>query len=176
MDIVLRTERLVLRPLSIEDLDTTHAYASDLNITRHMVYLPNENKEETAQFLQRAASEWVKENPSFYEFAITLDGAHIGAVSVYVENSEGELGWILHAAHHGKGYATEAAKAVMDFAIRELKLTHIIAHCDQQNTASCRVMEKLGMRAERADGIRRNRASLEDSKEFAYGLHVAPAR
>ena len=168
---MLQTERLVLRPLAVTDLETTHTYASDPENTQYMIYLPNQNKEETAQFLQRASSEWLKDEPSFYEFAITLDGAHIGAASIHIDE-ECELGWILHKAYHGHGYATEAAKVVLDFAVQTRGAKRVIAHCDQENIASQRVMEKLGMTLAHSNGIRRNRASNVDSFECKYALDI----
>ena len=61
----LKTKRLVLRPLGTEDLQTVHAYASDLENTKWMQNLPNETIEETLAFLKSAEAEWQREHPSF---------------------------------------------------------------------------------------------------------------
>ena len=91
-----KTSRLTLRPLSTSDLTTTHEYASDLDVTKYMYYLPNHTVAETLQFLQWCEDEWSKERPDDYEFAICLDGKHIGAVSLSrVDVEVYELGWIL---------------------------------------------------------------------------------
>ena len=74
----LRTKRLVLRPLTAEDLQTVHAYASDLENTKWMQHLPNETIEETLAFLKSAEAEWQKEAPSFYEFAVLWEGRQMG--------------------------------------------------------------------------------------------------
>ncbi|WP_282433306.1 GNAT family N-acetyltransferase [Desulfosporosinus sp. FKA] len=73
MSFVLKTERLVLRPLDIEDLDTVHEYASDVENTKYMIHLPNDTIEETSHFLTRITNEWKKDQLKFYEFAITLE-------------------------------------------------------------------------------------------------------
>ena len=78
----LKTERLVLRPLIMDDLETTHAYAGDAENCRSMLFLPNETLEESAAFLRSVEEEWRKPQPQSYEFAILLGGKHIGAVSV----------------------------------------------------------------------------------------------
>ena len=102
---------------------------------------------DTAAFLAGVEAEWKKEAPSFYEFALTLDGVQFGAVGLYLNDSrtEGELGWILDRRYQGKGYALEGAKAVVDFAFRRLGLPTLIAHCDTRNAPSFRLMERLGM-------------------------------
>ena len=60
----------------------------------------------------------------------------------------GELGWTVHPAHQGRGYATEGARAFMRLGFERLDLHRITASCDARNEASVRVMERLGMRRE----------------------------
>lgn len=172
MFIELKTNRLILRPLNIEDLDTVHAYASDVENTKYMIYLPNDTIEETSRFLTRVTNEWQKDEPSFYEFAITLDGKQIGAVSVSLneQRTEGELGWILNKNYWGKGYATEAAMAVKDFTINELKISILIAHCDYRNTASWNVMKKIGLTLVKDNGVRQYPKTAETARELMYSF------
>ena len=103
----LFTQRLLLVPLGPKYLMSTHQYSSDPDNARYMVHLPNTTMQETESFLQSVQTEWEKSKPDFYEFAILLGEEHIGAVSIYidVENSEGELGWIIRKDRWGKGYA-----------------------------------------------------------------------
>lgn len=170
----IRTERLTLRPLEMSDLETTHQYARDIDNTQFMIFLPNRTIQETNQFLQRVVDEWRKDVPSFYEFAIIHQTKHIGAVSVWLDESgqEGELGWILHKAHQGKGYASEAARAILDFAVHRLKVKKVVAHCDARNLPSCRVMQKIGLSLERDDGVRRYKDSEEEVPELMYSFVV----
>lgn len=67
---IIKTERLLLRPLCLKDLKTVHAYASDLENTQYMLFLPNETEQETAAFLSSVEQEWAKEHPECFEFAI----------------------------------------------------------------------------------------------------------
>jgi len=156
--------------LRLRDLKTTHAYASDPENTRYMIYLPNRTKRETKQFLKRVTGEWKKEDRLCYEFAITLEGRHIGAVSLHLDETrrKGYMGWILHKAYQGRGYATEAARAVVSFAWDTLGTKKITAFCDFRNQASVRVMEKLGMTLESSDGTRCYRGSEEAVQELKY--------
>lgn len=99
---------------------------------------------------------------------------HIGAVSIYIykENAEGELGWIISKKYWGNGYASEAAREVINFAIQELKVVKFIAHCDSENVSSFRVMDKLGMPLVNKTKGRKNKSSNEDSVELMYLLEL----
>ncbi len=170
----IHTKRLFLKPLGPQYLISTHKYASDFDNTKYMVHLPNTDISETESFLKRVQAEWEKCNPEFFEFAILLDNKHIGAVSIYINNdsAEGELGWIISKDYWGNGYAAEAASAIINFAIQELKIRKFIAHCDSENVSSSRVMEKLGFSlVERANG-RKNKSSDEDREELMYSLEI----
>lgn len=171
---VLETERLILRPLELNDLETAHAYAGDLTNTKYMVYLPNHTLQETEEFLQEVVIEWEKDKPQFYEFAVILDDKHIGAVSIYLDDNReiGELGWIINKIYQGNGYATEAAKAVMNFTVDQLKVKKIVAHCDYRNEQSIHVMRKVGLSLERDDGARHYKDSDEDIKDLVYSLEI----
>jgi ribosomal-protein-alanine N-acetyltransferase len=59
-----------------------------------------------------------------------------------------EIGWVIARRHQGRGYATEAARALIDFAFSTVRRHRLIATCQPENVASWRVMEKLGMRRE----------------------------
>ena len=168
----IKTERLVLRPFEMDDLDTTHAYASDGTMNQYMLYLPNSSIDGTRRFLQGAVAQWSKDKPQVYEFAVVLDGKHIGAVSAALneDGREAEIGWIIHKDYHSRGFATEAAKAVMDFTFDALKAKKIVAHCDYRNAASIKIMEKIGLTLERDDGLRRNKGCDEDVQELMYSM------
>ena len=164
------SERLVLRPLGPEYLESTHVYVSDPENTRLMMFLPNESLEETADYLRCCAEEWAKPEPAIYEFAVLLNGAHIGHVTLELNGTRdtAELAWILHPAHHGRGYAVEAARAMMTYARESLGITRFIAHCDSENAASQAVMRKLGLVLTDATGTRKNRGSDDLRREYLY--------
>ncbi|MGN0299441.1 MAG: GNAT family N-acetyltransferase [Lachnospiraceae bacterium] len=175
MYIELQTERLVLKPLGLQYLESVHSYASDIENTRYMLHLPNTSIEETAAFLRGADMEWNKNQPEFYEFAVFYENHPIGAVSIYLEDDvkTGELGWILDKKYWNKGIVTEAARELISFSVRRCGITHFIAHCDTENLASCCVMEKLGMRRTGEYGGRKNKASSEERREYQYELYAS---
>ena len=168
----LKTERLLLRPLGTEYLESTHEYASDIENTKYMLFLPNESIEETRSFLLDCEQEWKKETPSYLEFALLLDGVHIGAVGIYMneEYDTIELGWILHKKYHNLGLTTEAAREIIDWAMDTLGIEYFIAHCDAENMASQAVMKKLGLAKVSVTGGRKNKASDEERQECLYEM------
>lgn len=141
----LRTERLILRPLCVQDIDTYKAYAMDAETCRYMLFLPHKTEKESLAELQSCEANWQKEPIAGYEMAVMLEGRHIGSVSLIPADGKAVMGWILNKACHGRGYAYEAARALMDHAVNVLGYTCIAAYCDARNLPSQKVMKKLGM-------------------------------
>lgn len=168
------TKRLLLVPLGPQYLISTHNYACDFDNTKYMVHLPNTDISETENFLARVQAEWQKSSPQFYEFAILLNNEHIGAVSIYINNdkTEGELGWIISKKYWGNGYAVEAAREIINFAVQEFNIRKFIAHCDSENISSYKVMEKIGMKLSGRTKGRRNKYSNEDREDLMYSLEI----
>lgn len=97
---------------------------------------------------------------------------HIGAVSIHSENGIGELGWIVNEKYWENGFAYEAAEALVTYFIDNMETTHFIAHCDTENAASYKVMEKLGMVRTGKWGGRRNKSASHDTFEYQYELII----
>lgn len=164
------TQRLVLTPLGTDHLSTANAYCLDRENAKYMCHLPKRDPEETLAFLKNVEVEWDKERPMFYEFAMIYQDRHIGAVSVYFENGIGELGWIVNKQYWGNGFAYEAADAVIRYFAANMGTTHFMAHCDTENIASRKLMEKLGMTRTGTNAGRRNRSASRESLEYQYEL------
>jgi len=160
----IQTQRLLLRPFQYSDLDSVHLYASNPEITEYMLFGPN-TYEETSNFVHLIIDTWYKEIPMrHYEMVVEKDGAILGAVSIHLSEDleEGEMGWISHQGYWGHGYITEAAQALKEFAIIELKVKRIVAHCDSRNIGSIRVMEKIGLeKVSLTKNVRKDRKTLE---------------
>lgn len=147
--LTLKTERLALRPLTTADFDAVHSYASVPENVIYMIWGPN-SAEDTRAFLELCEASWKEEPVRKYEFAITLEGRVIGACGLYLrdEDRQGEMGWILHRDYWRRGYAAEAAGALLRYGFETLKLHRITANCNAANYGSFKVMEKIGMRRE----------------------------
>ena len=164
----LKTQRLTLIPLDTTHFRDFHSYAADPDNTRMMLFMPMESEEDSMQYLAEREAQWHAEKQLIYEFAVMLDGVHIGCVSLDVLPEHcGELGWILRRQYWGNGYAPEAAGALIRLAA-EIGIRRLIAHCDSENTASRHVMEKLGMELNSITSGRKNRGSEEVRQECLY--------
>lgn len=167
---MIYTERLLLRPLMLSDLNAVHEYASDGESTKYMMFLPHLTIGETEKFLRRVQEEWQKPNPSFYEWGVESDGVLVGSVSLYLDSSftQGEIGWIVGKKYRNLGYATEAAKAVLSFSRERLHLHKVVAQCDSRNAASEKVMKKIGMTLFDDKGTRTYVRRGETAGELTY--------
>lgn len=160
----MHTKRLTIRPFKYEDINDVHEYASNPEITKYMLFGPN-TYEDSMNFVHLIIDTWYKEIPlKHYEMIVELQGHVIGAVSIHLTDdlTEGEMGWILKKEYWNQGYITEAAKALKEFAIMELKVKRITAHCDSRNIASMKVMEKIGLKKHSlTNNVRRDKKSGE---------------
>ncbi|OZV82213.1 GNAT family N-acetyltransferase [Micromonospora echinospora] len=148
----LRTPRLLLRDFRAEDQPAVHAYASDPDVTRYTEWGPD-TLNDTAAFLVQAVRDAQVLPRTRFALAVIRrdDEVLIGSVELRVTNEvhrRGEMGYVLARPHWGHGLATEAAAAVLRLGLDTLGLHKITATCDPDNTASARVLAKIGMRRE----------------------------
>jgi RimJ/RimL family protein N-acetyltransferase len=152
---VLSTERLVLRRWRPEDLGPYAEMCTDPKVMRWIGNGGVRTREECAKAI--AAFERAWDDRSFGLFAMELQasGRFIGFVGLSVPAflpeilPSVEIGWRLAADQWGKGLATEGAHAALDFGFGRVGLTRIVSIHQVGNSASERIMEKLGMRFER---------------------------
>lgn len=132
----ITTERLTLRLMVDDDLDDVLAWMSDEAVTRYQLY-DVRTREQVQEHIDKVKdSRRLENDDDFVEFAIDLDGTVIGCIYFSlksVENETAELGWALTAAYQGKGYAFEAASAVMAIAFERMRLHRVIAELDPRN-------------------------------------------
>ena len=165
----IKTKRLTVRPIQAGDEKEVHEYAGDPTITM-MYFLPNETFEETAAFVRRNAEEWHSADQTCFEFAILLDGKIIGGCDCDLGHSEDRsyatLGWIIRRDCRNRGYASEAASALLAFAFENLGIDKVYAQCDIRNQASFRVMRRSGMKCVNDRGTRTYPRTGETSGEY----------
>ena len=150
-DLPIRTDRLVLRPLTEADVPALLAYRGDAEVCR---WLPFEPMDE-AEVRRRLRDHWsttVLTGPgSSLTLGIDVDGALVGDVVLFVKDRGArlaEVGWVLAPQHEGRGYATEAARVLLAVAFDGLRAHRVIARMDPDNTASAAVAARLCMRRE----------------------------
>ncbi len=142
---VIRTERLVLRERSLDDLELCIAMDEDPEV-RRFITLPMQGDMHRA-FIRGRMMHRYPEHLGYW--SVLADGKFVGWILLIPRELEGpeiEIGWRFVAEARGKGYATEASLAVLHHASTTAGLTRVIADIDQENVASQRVAAKLGMR------------------------------
>jgi len=137
---VLETKRLALRAPRLEDAKTVAALANDRRIAENTARIPHPYRISDAQsFISGAAK------AGEAVFLITRNRRAIGACGImYREDDTPELGYWLGVDHWGKGYATEALHALIDYAFADLNHEALQAGARVTNPASRRVLEKCG--------------------------------
>lgn len=141
----IKTNRLVIREFEIQDWQAVYEYTSNPDV---MKYIPEGvfNEEAAKKFVSENSGEKAKHYPVILQSENTVIG-HI-AFHQYFGDHTYEIGWVLNPKYYNNGYASEAAKAILDYGFNEMKLHRIIATCQPENIPSYRVMEKIGMRRE----------------------------
>jgi RimJ/RimL family protein N-acetyltransferase len=152
-DYPIRTPRLTLRPYRADDFDYLYDIQSRPEVTRYLLFGVRNRDEVRKSLRQRVAATELDDEGGSLILAVVLPetGAVIGDVVLFWrsrEHRQGEIGYIFHPDHGGKGYATEAAQVMLRLGFDELGLHRIIGRVDARNTASARVLERLGMRLE----------------------------
>lgn len=150
--IFLSTERLLLRDFVEDDWPAVLAYQNDPRYLRFYAWT-RRTPEDVQAFVARFIAQQEREPRLKFQLAITLPatGQLIGNAGIRIKTAgghEADIGYELDPQHWGQGYASEAARALVQFGFERLRLHRISAHCLAENTASARVLEKLGMRLE----------------------------
>jgi ribosomal-protein-alanine N-acetyltransferase len=153
MDMLLETNRIILRYFDGNDSEDLFEYLSDEEVVRYEPYYV---------YTKEAAQQEAKgraDNPSFIAVCLKDTGKLIG--NLYLEKIEPqrietyEIGYVFNRKYQGMGYATEATACLVDYIFSSLNAHRIIAHCNIKNSASWKLLERLGFRreAERIDNM-----------------------
>ncbi len=148
----LRTERLILREFTDHDWPDVLAYQTDPRYLRYYAWTERTPAAVRA-FVQTFLDQQQAQPRSKFQLAITLKSNQrlIGNCGLRMQSAdahEGDIGYELAPDCWGQGYATEAARAMVQFGFDELQLQRIWSWCIADNIGSVRVLEKLGMRCE----------------------------
>jgi RimJ/RimL family protein N-acetyltransferase len=145
---VIRTERLVLRPWSLDDTEDVCRYANDVEWSRYLRIAQPYSLEDARRFITTQILLNRHEHPSW---AIEHEARVVGGINLRLLSDLriGVLGYSIARAVWGRGLATEAARAIVGAAFEGCpKLAHVRAMVDARNLASLRVLEKIAMRRE----------------------------
>lgn len=153
----IRTDRLLLRPLTEADADDVYAYQSLPEVVRFLPWPVRDREESRGHTVKRAGFTRLADDKDAIILAVELVGPDgepgpvIGDMSIFLRsavNAQVAIGWVFHPTRQGRGYATEAARAVLDFVFTEVGAHRVYAEVDPLNTPSVALSQRLGMRLE----------------------------
>lgn len=143
---MLETDRLILRPFNDDDTDAVFGLRSDSEMMRFI--REPQPRDEAANWMKLVSSRWATERIGLCAVIEKASGDVIGWCGLWrlPETDEVEIGYAIAAKFWRKGLASEAAEKILAYGFGDLTLEKIVAVARPENTASRRVMEKLGMR------------------------------
>jgi RimJ/RimL family protein N-acetyltransferase len=171
-DYPLKTARLTLRPCVIGDLDALYDIQSRPEVTRYLLYGARDRGQVRKVLEDRIQADFLERDALDLAVVLPETGVLIGDVVLFLrsqEHRQGEIGYVFHPDYGGRGYATEAARALLGLGFEHYGLHRIVGRLDARNTASARVLERLGMRRE-AHFVRNEIVKGEWTDEVVYAM------
>ncbi len=144
---MLETDRIILRPITKEDAQPIFAMRSDPQVMR-FIRAAAAKLSEAENWVKLVSSRWADEKIGFCSLIEKQSGKFLGWCGLWrlEETGEIEVGYAITKEFWRRGYAAEAAEALLKYGFGTLNLNKIVAVARPENRASQRVMEKLGMR------------------------------
>lgn len=146
----LETERLLIRNFDENDIDDVFVFTSDPHILElTSIFDLMQSRDEVKLYIQSMIQDSHNGIPCYWAIQEKVSGRVVGLICIDIQSrTRGDVGYVVARDYWGRGIATEATKAVIDFGFKVLELKRIEALCDPRNVASARVLEKCGMRYE----------------------------
>ena len=144
---IIETDRMILRPLAVSDADDIFArWTSDERVSKYMRWCTHTSIEDTVEWLKIEEENIASDKTYTWAFTLKESGYIFGSGGLCYSEEEGafELGYNIMHKMWNQGYTTEAAKAILEFANRELGINKFVACHDVNNPASGAVMKKCG--------------------------------
>jgi RimJ/RimL family protein N-acetyltransferase len=159
--VLLETERLVGEPAAAEHRDVAVELFGDPRVAAWIWPAGRDGPgpvgprtpEQAEEILRRLVANWRVQGFGWWYLRDRASGGYVGDVALQRADVEGEavveIGWMLLPAHWGRGYATEAARAALTYGFETAGLEEIVSFTMVENTASRRMMERIGMAYDR---------------------------
>jgi RimJ/RimL family protein N-acetyltransferase len=143
---ILETERLIIRHLRADDLDSFYEICCDPEVMKYVGDGQPLSREQVQRWIQKSQENYAAHGLGCFALENKADGRLIGYCGlVNPDGREAEIVYVLERRHWRQGLAWEVAKAMLDFGFARRQLRRITATIDPDNLASIRIVEKLGM-------------------------------
>ena len=150
MQLPIRSERLTLRAITVDDFDDHLRLYGDPDVVRYLYDEPHDRESVVPHFERRLASTLPDEG-SWLNLAVEHEGRFLGETGMCLvsrAHRQCEIGYVFLPDSSGQGYATEAAAVMLGLCFTELDAHRVTGRIDARNAASARLLERLGMRRE----------------------------
>ena len=151
MKMILETERLFLREMTMDDFDALYAVLSDAEIMQHYPYSFDE--ERVRSWIERNMKRYTDDGFGLWAVCLKDTGEMIGDCGLTLQNIDGqmlpEIGYHIRKDQQRKGYAKEAAMAVRDWAFGNTEYPALYSYCKYTNVGSFKTAESIGMNFEK---------------------------
>lgn len=173
----IETERLLLRPLTMNDSKELFAIFSDPEVMRYWSSPPWKSLDEANDFISTSSAEMASGQSITLGIVLKESSSLIGKCRLfsYVKDSRrAEIGFGIGRRHWGKGYAPEAGQALLNYGFEVLGLRRVEAEIDPANDSSRKTLERLGFIRE---GLLRKRWEINGvvSDSALYGILASEA-
>ena len=171
-DIILETDRLILRKMTLDDAQDIFEYAKDEKISKWVTWPVHKSIDDTKKFINFVLDGYKKNKHLGFVAERKDDKKVIGTVGFnefFYDHDKSEISYTFGTKYWGKGYATEAAKKIVAFGFNELGLNKIQAYVFVPNEASKKVLKKVGMQFE---GLSRQARKNLDGKYLDLELYA----
>jgi len=159
---IIETERLILRPLTLADVNTAYyGWTSDPEVAKYVSWLPHNSINDTVEWLKEI--EWKQDNASnvifsdnyIWGFVLRETGELFGSGGLIWEENQQlfQIGYNIMKTHWNHGYTTEAMRAILLFAATNLDIKKLAGGHAKDNLASAKVIKKLGFVYDREDVV-----------------------
>lgn len=153
MKIVLETERLLLREMLLSDAEAMFKLDSNPNVVKYLGNTPVKSIDECISLIHNVRNQYLKNGIGRFSVVLKDTDEVIGWAGIKFitepENNQTnfyDLGYRLQEEHWGKGYATEATKAWLDYAFQTMKLPVLVASINVDNFNSNKIVQKFGFK------------------------------
>jgi ribosomal-protein-alanine N-acetyltransferase len=147
----LETGRLILRKLTLDDLEDVYAYSSDAEVTRFLRWGPHKTVAQTESYIREVLQEYREGRDGPWGIEYRASGQAVGAIhlmEISARHRKAQIGFLLSRACWGRGLMAEALLRVLQYAFENVGLNRVEAFCLVDNLAGVRVLEKAGMQKE----------------------------
>jgi RimJ/RimL family protein N-acetyltransferase len=149
----IRTERLIIRLFRSSDLEAIYDMQSRPEVARYLYWSPRDRRGAAQSLQEKLKCTRIEAEGDILNLAVEQapGGSVIGDLMLHYVSAmhrQAEVGYVFHPDAQGQGFATEAARAIVDLAFRALGVHRVFGQIDARNTASARVLERLGVRRE----------------------------